>query len=120
MWRPSAAAPTAAVTNDGPAPVLAPLNGFAVLHSRCGPQATSPSFRSLCRTLNALYHECPAAAPRLLFKGGTSLSKAYGLIQRFSEDIDITVFRDDLDEPASVRELEALSNQKRRAKLEAK
>ena len=28
-------------------------------------------------------------------KGGTSLSKAYGLISRFSEDIDITVFRED-------------------------
>ncbi|MET3794507.1 hypothetical protein ABID37_004747 [Aquamicrobium terrae] len=73
----------------------------------------------VCWTLNALYHERPATAPRLLFKGGTSLSKAYGLIQRFSEDIDITVFREDLDEPASVEELEALSNKKRRAKLEA-
>ncbi|MDB5038860.1 MAG: hypothetical protein JWQ35_2388 [Bacteriovoracaceae bacterium] len=27
------------------------------------------------------------------FKGGTSLSKAYGLIQRFSEDIDISIDR---------------------------
>ncbi|MES4992407.1 nucleotidyl transferase AbiEii/AbiGii toxin family protein [Phyllobacterium sp. 22229] len=54
----------------------------------------------VCWTLNALYHERPTGAPRLLFKGGTSLSKAYGLIQRFSEDIDITVFRDDLDEAA--------------------
>ena len=27
-------------------------------------------------------------APRLVFKGGTSLSKAYGFIQRFSEDVD--------------------------------
>jgi len=26
---------------------------------------------------------------RLAFKGGTSLSKAYGLISRFSEDIDL-------------------------------
>jgi Nucleotidyl transferase AbiEii toxin, Type IV TA system len=73
----------------------------------------------VCWTLNALYHERPADGPRLLFKGGTSLSKAYGLIQRFSEDIDITVFRDDLDQPASVEELEALSNNKRKAKLEA-
>ena len=31
----------------------------------------------VCWTLNALYHERPAGAPRLLFKGGTSLSKAY-------------------------------------------
>ena len=30
-----------------------------------------------------------AAGPRVIFKGGTSLSKGWGLIQRFSEDIDI-------------------------------
>ena len=37
-----------------------------------------------------------AGEPRLLFKGGTSLSKAYGLIAQFTEDIDITVFREDI------------------------
>ncbi len=31
----------------------------------------------------------PNWAERLRFKGGTSLSKAYGLIERFSEDIDL-------------------------------
>ena len=31
----------------------------------------------------------PYAAP-LVFKGGTSLSKAYGVIRRFSEDVDLT------------------------------
>lgn len=30
----------------------------------------------------------------ITFKGGTSLSKAYGIIQRFSEDIDLTIRRD--------------------------
>jgi len=73
----------------------------------------------VCWTLDALYHARPAGGPRLLFKGGTSLSKSFGLIERFSEDIDVTVFRDDLDEPASVEELEALSNKKRRARLDA-
>lgn len=29
----------------------------------------------------------------LIFKGGTSLSKAYGLIQRFSEDVDVSIDR---------------------------
>jgi hypothetical protein len=72
----------------------------------------------VCWTLNALYRERPAGGPRLLFKGGTSLSKAHGLIERFSEDIDIAVFRDDLDEPASVEDLEALSAKKRRASLD--
>jgi hypothetical protein len=73
----------------------------------------------VCWTLNALYHERPAGGPRLLFKGGTSLSKAYGLIERFSEDIDVTVFRNDLNESASVEELEILSNKKRRTRLDA-
>ena len=41
------------------------------------------------------------------------------MIQRFSEDIDVTVFRDDLNQAASVEELEALSNKQRRAKLDA-
>lgn len=33
-------------------------------------------------------------ADRMSFKGGTSLSKCWGLIERFSEDIDIAVDRD--------------------------
>lgn len=33
-------------------------------------------------------------AEHLVFKGGTSLSKAYGLIKRFSEDIDIAINRE--------------------------
>lgn len=73
----------------------------------------------VCWTLDVLYHRLPADGPRLLFKGGTSLSKAYGLIQRFSEDIDVTVYRNDLGEGASVEELEALSGKKRQAKLDA-
>ena len=32
----------------------------------------------------------------LIFKGGTSLSKAYGAIRRFSEDIDLSIDRHDL------------------------
>jgi hypothetical protein len=48
----------------------------------------------VCWTFNSRYQERPAGGPRLIFKGGgTSLSKAYGLIRRFSGDIDITVFR---------------------------
>lgn len=70
-------------------------------------------------TLDALFNGLPDGHPRLLFKGGTSLSKAYGLIFRFSEDIDITVFREDLGQAASIEELEALSGKKRHAKLDA-
>ena len=32
-------------------------------------------------------------AEQVVFKGGTSLSKAYGLIERFSEDVDLAVIR---------------------------
>lgn len=73
----------------------------------------------VCWILDALFNGLPAGGPRLLFKGGTSLSKAFGLIARFSEDIDVTVFRDDLGEAASVEELESLSRKKQRARLDA-
>jgi len=39
--------------------------------------------------LSALF--CMPNALRMAFKGGTSLSKIYGTINRFSEDIDITI-----------------------------
>ena len=73
----------------------------------------------VCWTLDALFNRLPDGGPRLLFKGGTSLSKAFGLISRFSEDIDVTVFRDDLGEGASVELLETISGKKRNEKLEA-
>jgi nucleotidyltransferase AbiEii toxin of type IV toxin-antitoxin system len=73
----------------------------------------------VCWTLNTLYHRLPANRPRLLFKGGTSLSKAYDLIQRFSEDIDITLFREDLGQNATIEDFQALSNKQRRRRLDA-
>lgn len=42
----------------------------------------------VCYMLDYLFHRC-AWKDNLAFKGGTSLSKAYGLIKRFSEDIDL-------------------------------
>ena len=42
----------------------------------------------VCWTLDYLFHESPWQ-DKLAFKGGTSLSKAYGVIERFSEDIDL-------------------------------
>jgi len=72
----------------------------------------------VCWTLDALFNELETGGPRLLFKGGTSLSKGYGLIERFSEDIDITVFREDIGQAATFEELEAMSGKKRNARLE--
>ena len=42
----------------------------------------------VCYMLDYLFHRC-AWKNNIAFKGGTSLSKSYGLIERFSEDIDL-------------------------------
>lgn len=41
----------------------------------------------VCWVLDFLFNRRPGDPVGLYFKGGTSLSKAYGLIKRFSEDI---------------------------------
>ncbi len=41
----------------------------------------------MCWTLNVLF----SLPDRMVFKGGTSLSKIFNVIQRYSEDIDITI-----------------------------
>jgi Nucleotidyl transferase AbiEii toxin, Type IV TA system len=46
----------------------------------------------VCWTLKHLMR-IPQLADCLTFKGGTSLSKAYAIIDRFSEDIDLTIGR---------------------------
>jgi hypothetical protein len=48
----------------------------------------------VCWTLHQVFqfHDFP----RLIFKGGTSLSKAFGIIKRFSEDIDLVINRHEL------------------------
>lgn len=46
----------------------------------------------VCWTLAELY-ALPELADHLTFKGGTSLSLAWGLIDRFSEDLDLTIAR---------------------------
>ena len=50
----------------------------------------------ICLVLDVLYNRLPGRHSRLLFKGGTSLSKVFGLIERFSEDICLVVHRDGL------------------------
>ena len=46
----------------------------------------------VCWTLKELF-ALPTIGGHLIFKGGTSLSKIYKVIQRFSEDIDISIDR---------------------------
>src|SRR5262249_37312811 len=45
----------------------------------------------VCWTLGQIF--TAESVPGPLFKGGTSLSKAYGIIARFSEDVDIVLDR---------------------------
>jgi hypothetical protein len=49
----------------------------------------------VCWTLRRVF-EVLQFQPRLIFKGGTSLSKAYNAIERFSEDVDLSLSRTDL------------------------
>ncbi|MEL6729235.1 MAG: nucleotidyl transferase AbiEii/AbiGii toxin family protein [Pseudomonadota bacterium] len=71
----------------------------------------------VCWALKRVFElEAPKAS--IIFKGGTSLSKAYGAIHRFSEDIDLSLDRADLGfsgetDPAN----ENLSNNQRKALL---
>lgn len=43
-----------------------------------------------------LLKEVVKKIPNLVFKGGTSLSKCYKIINRFSEDIDLTIDCDNI------------------------
>jgi len=46
----------------------------------------------VCWTLKKLF-ELPGLKEHLTFKGGTSLSKVYNVIKRFSEDVDVSIHR---------------------------
>ncbi|OQM73332.1 nucleotidyl transferase AbiEii/AbiGii toxin family protein [Manganibacter manganicus] len=73
----------------------------------------------VCWVLDFLFNRRPNDPVGMYFKGGTSLSKAYGLIQRFSEDIDIGLYKADLNVPLEA-EIAALPsvNQQQRALVE--
>ena len=59
------------------------------------PPATIEKDFWVCWTLKKLF-DLPEWGARLTFKGGTSLSKGWALIERFSEDIDIVINREAL------------------------
>jgi hypothetical protein len=69
----------------------------------------------VCWILDFLFNRRPNDPVRLYFKGGTSLSKAYGLIQRFSEDIDIGIYKADLNVPleAEIAALPSINQQQK-------
>lgn len=69
----------------------------------------------VCWVLDFLFNRRPNDPVGLYFKGGTSLSKAYGLIRRFSEDIDIGIYKADLHVPleADIAALPSVNQQQR-------
>lgn len=71
----------------------------------------------VCWTL-CLLNEIEALRGNITFKGGTSLSKGWGLIERFSEDIDIAISRKVFGQSPPNGAEDALSNRQRRIRLE--
>jgi len=69
----------------------------------------------VCWTLRQLF-DLPDARAHFIFKGGTSLSKVWKVIQRFSEDIDISLSREWLGFTGE-RDPESASSRKQRTRL---
>lgn len=70
----------------------------------------------ICWVLKKLFSQKELSS-ELLFKGGTSLSKVYNLIERFSEDLDITINRAYLGFDGDSSPENAPSNKKKEAIL---
>ena len=71
----------------------------------------------VCWTLRALF-ELPEWAPSLTFKGGTSLSKGFRFIRRFSEDLDVVIDRERLGFGGANSPDQAPSLKQRRIRLD--
>jgi hypothetical protein len=72
----------------------------------------------VCWNLRELF-SLPDIGSHLNFKGGTSLSKVWKLIERFSEDIDIIVDKEYLGLVGVAAPDRAPSNNQRKTRLEA-
>lgn len=73
----------------------------------------------VCFSLGVLF-SLQSESPLLTFKGGTSLSKVYRVIERFSEDIDFAVNRQCLGFGAdSAPDAEGISGEERKRRLSA-
>lgn len=72
----------------------------------------------VCWTLRELF-SLPEIGQHLTLKGGTSLSKGWKLIERFSEDIDVVIDRDALGFDGERSPVTAAGSNERRRRLEA-
>lgn len=71
----------------------------------------------VCWTLKELFR-LPGIGEHLIFKGGTSLSKVYNVIERFSEDIDISIDRSFLGFGGGNEPEAGTSNKERQRRIE--
>jgi len=71
----------------------------------------------VCWILKILF-SLPKSGNHLTFKGGTSLSKCYDVIKRFSEDVDISIERTFLSSKASIEPAKDESNKENQRRLE--
>jgi hypothetical protein len=71
----------------------------------------------VCWTLQELFR-LPTMGEHLIFKGGTSLSKAFKIINRFSEDIDVSIDRSFLGYGGSHEPEAGASNKERQRRVE--
>ena len=72
----------------------------------------------VCWTLKRLF-TLPNLPAGLIFKGGTSLSKVFKVIERFSEDVDLSFDRTDLGFGGENDPLVASTGKKKRRGVEA-
>ncbi|MCL5279435.1 MAG: nucleotidyl transferase AbiEii/AbiGii toxin family protein [Planctomycetes bacterium] len=90
----------------------------AALHPDRSPAIIEKDFW-VCWTLHRIYAVLKFQ-PELIFKGGTSLSKAYNAIERFSEDVDLCLSRRHLGFTDSRDpEEEGISKKESRRRIEA-
>ncbi|MEI6309140.1 MAG: nucleotidyl transferase AbiEii/AbiGii toxin family protein, partial [bacterium] len=90
----------------------------AVLRPERSPEIIEKDFW-VCWSLRRIY-EVLRFRPQLIFKGGTSLSKAYLAIERFSEDVDLSLSRTDLGFTGSTDPEElGISGKESRRRIEA-
>ena len=72
----------------------------------------------VCWTLRELF-TLPGAREHLIFKGGTSLSKVWRAIQRFSEDVDVSLSREWLGFTGKLDPEKATTPSQRKKRLDA-
>lgn len=92
---------------------------YAAAEEACGlPGNSIEKDLWVCATLQMLT-ELPSCKGALTFKGGTSLSKGWKLIERFSEDIDLVLDRERLGVGVvDLKQWEALGSNARQRELE--